>query len=277
MAWPTLPGPSHARADIARSTASTGIGCCAGCRHLFSSDTAFNAHRRGGQCLDPRRSDSSAGPRAPHPVKSSGPSRRLQRSCRDASHGRPTGRATTARAVPASSTSTPSNLRGAPAPRRRITRAPHHPALWDARKHHKVAAKDEAWAPRRDLWCMRDATRGRATTARLSGSSAPRRKKRRGLEGDWPSRARRRLMHDPRPAVTVDEMRDRKRHPVSHDRSAATATRRASHAPSTRKVKQMLEQVLQQNASKAEAKSNQSQRQTVASRLSVECMVRLHP
>ena len=30
------------------------IGCCAGCRHLFSSDTAFNAHRRVGQCLDPR-------------------------------------------------------------------------------------------------------------------------------------------------------------------------------------------------------------------------------
>ncbi len=29
------------------------IGCCAGCRHLFSSDTAFNAHRRAGQCLDP--------------------------------------------------------------------------------------------------------------------------------------------------------------------------------------------------------------------------------
>ena len=34
----------------------------------------------------------------------------------------------------------------------------------------------------------------------------------------------------------------------------------------------MLEQVLQQNASKAEAKSNQSQRQTVASRLSVSGM-----
>ena len=31
----------------------------------------------------------------------------------------------------------------------------------------------------------------------------------------------------------------------------------------------MLKQVLQQNASKAEAKSNQSQRQTLASRLSV--------
>ena len=30
------------------------IGCCAGCRHLFSSDTAFTAHRRVGQCLDPR-------------------------------------------------------------------------------------------------------------------------------------------------------------------------------------------------------------------------------
>ncbi len=30
------------------------IGCCAGCQHLFSSDTAFNAHRRVGQCLDPR-------------------------------------------------------------------------------------------------------------------------------------------------------------------------------------------------------------------------------
>jgi len=34
----------------------------------------------------------------------------------------------------------------------------------------------------------------------------------------------------------------------------------------------MLKQVLQQNASKAEAKSNQSQRQTVASRLSVSGM-----
>lgn len=30
------------------------IGCCAGCQHLFSSDTAFSAHRKGGQCLDPR-------------------------------------------------------------------------------------------------------------------------------------------------------------------------------------------------------------------------------
>ena len=30
------------------------IGCCAGCQHLFSSDTAFSAHRRVGQCLDPR-------------------------------------------------------------------------------------------------------------------------------------------------------------------------------------------------------------------------------
>lgn len=26
------------------------IGCCAGCQHLFSSDTAFSAHRRVGQC-----------------------------------------------------------------------------------------------------------------------------------------------------------------------------------------------------------------------------------
>ncbi len=30
------------------------IGCCSGCRHLFSSDTAFERHRRHGQCLNPR-------------------------------------------------------------------------------------------------------------------------------------------------------------------------------------------------------------------------------
>jgi hypothetical protein len=29
------------------------VGCCAGCRRLFSSDYAFARHRRGGQCLDP--------------------------------------------------------------------------------------------------------------------------------------------------------------------------------------------------------------------------------
>jgi hypothetical protein len=28
------------------------IGCCSGCRHLFSSDSAFDRHRRGGECLD---------------------------------------------------------------------------------------------------------------------------------------------------------------------------------------------------------------------------------
>ena len=34
-----------------RHTAS--IGCCAGCRLLFSSDSAFDRHRRGGRCLTP--------------------------------------------------------------------------------------------------------------------------------------------------------------------------------------------------------------------------------
>lgn len=29
------------------------IGCCAGCHRLFSSDTAFDRHRRRGECLDP--------------------------------------------------------------------------------------------------------------------------------------------------------------------------------------------------------------------------------
>ena len=29
------------------------IGCCAGCGLLFSSDSAFARHRRGGECLDP--------------------------------------------------------------------------------------------------------------------------------------------------------------------------------------------------------------------------------
>jgi hypothetical protein len=31
------------------------IGCCAACKHLFSSDTAFDQHRRYGRCLDPRK------------------------------------------------------------------------------------------------------------------------------------------------------------------------------------------------------------------------------
>ena len=30
------------------------IGCCSGCRRLFSSDSAFSSHRRVGQCLDPQ-------------------------------------------------------------------------------------------------------------------------------------------------------------------------------------------------------------------------------
>ena len=34
-----------------RHTAS--IGCCSGCRRLFSSDSAFSRHRKDGQCLDP--------------------------------------------------------------------------------------------------------------------------------------------------------------------------------------------------------------------------------
>jgi hypothetical protein len=29
------------------------IGCCAGCKRLFSSDSAFDRHRRDGTCLDP--------------------------------------------------------------------------------------------------------------------------------------------------------------------------------------------------------------------------------
>ena len=43
-----------ARAPSGYNAGGQRIGCCAGCRHLFSSDTAFNAHRRVGQCLDPR-------------------------------------------------------------------------------------------------------------------------------------------------------------------------------------------------------------------------------
>ena len=29
------------------------IGCCAGCKNLFSSDSAFDKHRRGLSCMDP--------------------------------------------------------------------------------------------------------------------------------------------------------------------------------------------------------------------------------
>lgn len=32
------------------------IGCCASCKHLFSSDSAFNRHRKGGKCLYPANS-----------------------------------------------------------------------------------------------------------------------------------------------------------------------------------------------------------------------------
>jgi hypothetical protein len=30
------------------------IGCCAGCKRLFSSDSAFDRHRRGGECMEPQ-------------------------------------------------------------------------------------------------------------------------------------------------------------------------------------------------------------------------------
>lgn len=36
-----------------RTTHTQRIGCCAGCSRLFSSDTAFEAHRSRGRCLEP--------------------------------------------------------------------------------------------------------------------------------------------------------------------------------------------------------------------------------
>lgn len=29
------------------------VGCCASCKRLFSSDSAFDRHRKGGQCIEP--------------------------------------------------------------------------------------------------------------------------------------------------------------------------------------------------------------------------------
>jgi hypothetical protein len=36
-----------------RTKHTSRVGCCAGCRNLFSSDSAFERHRRGGECLEP--------------------------------------------------------------------------------------------------------------------------------------------------------------------------------------------------------------------------------
>lgn len=36
-----------------RTRHTSRIGCCAACKRLFSSDSAFEKHRRGGGCLDP--------------------------------------------------------------------------------------------------------------------------------------------------------------------------------------------------------------------------------
>ena len=37
-----------------RTTHTSRVGCCAGCKRLFSSDTAFDRHRKGGECMDPK-------------------------------------------------------------------------------------------------------------------------------------------------------------------------------------------------------------------------------
>lgn len=42
---------THACGNATRHTQR--IGCCASCSHLFSSDSAFDRHRRAGGCLDP--------------------------------------------------------------------------------------------------------------------------------------------------------------------------------------------------------------------------------
>lgn len=41
----------HPCGHVTKHTAR--IGCCAGCRLLFSSDSSFAKHRRNGQCLTP--------------------------------------------------------------------------------------------------------------------------------------------------------------------------------------------------------------------------------
>lgn len=38
------------------------IGCCAGCRRMFSSDTAFMRHRRNGSCVEPEAAGLMARP-----------------------------------------------------------------------------------------------------------------------------------------------------------------------------------------------------------------------
>jgi hypothetical protein len=43
------------------------IGCCAGCRRLFSSDSAFARHRRHGACRDPLEAGLVARPSRSHP------------------------------------------------------------------------------------------------------------------------------------------------------------------------------------------------------------------
>lgn len=43
---------THACGNATKHTSR--IGCCGACRRLFSSDTAFDRHRRDGDCLDVR-------------------------------------------------------------------------------------------------------------------------------------------------------------------------------------------------------------------------------
>lgn len=50
---------NHACGNRTRHTQR--IGCCAGCRRLFGSDSAFEAHRKGGSCRDPEAVLTKAG------------------------------------------------------------------------------------------------------------------------------------------------------------------------------------------------------------------------
>jgi len=42
---------THACGNATRHTER--IGCCGACHRLFSSDSAFDKHRKGGRCLSP--------------------------------------------------------------------------------------------------------------------------------------------------------------------------------------------------------------------------------
>lgn len=50
-----------------RTKHTTRIGCCAGCKRLFSSDSAFQRHRRHLACLDPAEAGLVAVPSRSHP------------------------------------------------------------------------------------------------------------------------------------------------------------------------------------------------------------------